>query len=189
MNAQAARERAAEYEERRILRTRELAAERDVRAQRPVVIGAALVLPAGFLARAGLTRSVGSPVLVAEQDRRQKLALEAVATAERLGGRVVAEHPDRVGYDLETSDASGGLELIAVKARPLSSPTLDVTVGEALSALNAGDDYRLALVDFDQGDHPNIRAVRRPFDESLLDRPAARRLDWNALWNQGAPKL
>jgi len=162
LNSGLARKRADELEARLQRRRQELEQERQVSPLPPVVIGGALVVPMGLLARLGVADGPGLHAL--ETARVERLAMDAVMEAERqLGYEPRDVGAQKLGYDVESAVPGGGpLRFIEVKGRVAGADTVTVTKNEILTALNKLDDFILAIVEVDgKADAP--RYVRQPF--------------------------
>jgi len=162
LNSGLARKRADELETRLQKRRQELEQERQVSPLPPVVIGGALVVPMGLLARLGVADGAGLHAL--ETARVERLAMDAVMEAERrLGFEPRDVGAQKLGYDVESSVPGGGpLRFIEVKGRVVGSDTVTVTKNEILTGLNKPDDFILAIVEID-GAARGPRYVRQPF--------------------------
>jgi len=162
LNSGLARKRADELEARLQKRRRELEQERQVSPLPPVVIGGALVVPMGLLARLGVADGPGLHAL--ETARVERLAMDAVMEAERqLGFEPRDVGAQKLGYDVESTVPGGGpLRFIEVKGRVVGSDTVTVTKNEILTGLNKPDDFILAIVEID-GVARGPRYVRQPF--------------------------
>ncbi len=164
MNWLKAQERADGLQARLQKRLQELEQERQLSALPPTVVGGAVIVPQGLLAklRGGTTRE---PDAVARETARvEKIAMDAVITAERgLGFEPRDVSADKCGYDIESRiSATGRLRFIEVKGRVRGADTVTVTKNEILTALNKPDDFILALVTVD-GETGEPRYVREPF--------------------------
>ena len=162
LNSAKARQRADELTARLQTRMAELEQERQISPLPPVVIGGALIVPAGLLARLR-----GEPLpadAVRETKRVERLAMEAVMEAERrLGYEPRDVSADKRGWDIESRvPHTGALRFIEVKGRVRGADTVTVTRNEIIAGLNKPDDFILALVEVD-GDTATPRYVRRPF--------------------------
>lgn len=137
----------------------------------PNVVGAALVVPAGMLARIGnpgilLSHPSGFAASSEARKRVEDLAVQAVIIAERsLGHDPKDVSEDNLGYDIESKDkGTGRLRMIEVKGRVKGVTTVTITRNEIVTALNKPEDFILALVEVD-GDYASYpRYVRRSFD-------------------------
>ena len=173
LNSQKAARRAEELAARLKQRTDELAAERLISAQPPVVIGGALVIPAGLLAK--LT---GRPLLdaysgpgadVLARKAVEKAAMQAVMDIEkRLGFAPRDVSADKCGYDIESAvpDALGkgesSLRFIEVKGRTAGATSINMTFNEIRTALNQPEQFILAIVAVD-GPHTRTIYLKKPF--------------------------
>ncbi|HWP62980.1 MAG TPA: helicase-related protein, partial [Candidatus Binatia bacterium] len=153
LNSARAKARADELAERLEARLRELDAEARLDALPPVVAGAALVLPAGFLARLA-PGAVPPP----DQGPKETAAVEAAAMAAVLAAERAAGFEPRdvsaenLGYDVESRDpATGRLRYIEVKGRVAGATTITVTRNEILCSLNVPDQWYLAIVEVGDG--------------------------------------
>jgi SNF2 family DNA or RNA helicase len=161
LNSGLARKRADELEARLQKRRQELEQERQVSPLPPVVIGGALVVPMGLLARLGVAD--GPALHTLETARVERLAMDAVMEAEqRLGFEPRDVGAQKLGYDVESTVPGGSLRFIEVKGRVVGSDTVTVTKNEILTALNKPDDFILAIVEVD-GTAGEPRYVREPF--------------------------
>ena len=162
LNSALARKRADEMEARLQKRRQELEQERQVSPLPPVVIGGALVVPMGLLARLGVVD--GASMHALETARVERLAMDAVMEAERrLGYEPRDVGAQKLGYDVESSAPGGGpLRFIEVKGRVAGADTVTVTKNEILTGLNKPDDFILAIVEID-GAARGPRYVRQPF--------------------------
>jgi hypothetical protein len=142
----------------------------------PVVLGGALVIPAGLLARKR-GKEPTDPVAAAfaadaaARARIEKAAMNAVRAAEESRGcRVVDVSADKCGWDLTSYPPSvDGKQLeprhIEVKGRVKGATTVTITRNEMMYAFNQGDKFRLAVVligDSDSVEGPHY--IRNPFD-------------------------
>src|SRR5579885_3397144 len=165
LNSAKARQRADDLQARLQKRQEELAQERQLAALPPVVIGGALIVPAGLLARLAGERQQ-EPDLFAEVSARvERLAMEAVLVAERrLGYEARDVSAEKCGYDIESRvPGTGKLRFIEVKGRVVGSDTVTLTKNEILTALNKPEEFILALVEVDGDTTRPPRYVRQPF--------------------------
>ena len=168
LNSQKAERRAEELAARLKQRTDELAAERLISAQPPVVIGGALVIPAGLLAR--LTNAPVPTICIDAAPRRvvELAAMRAVMEAEKAQGHLPRDvSAEKCGYDIESyvpdvGNGLPGLRLIEVKGRAVGADTVTVSRNEILTALNLPEQFILALVDVD-GPHTHTVYLKHPF--------------------------
>ncbi len=164
LNWQKARQRADELAARLDRRLAELQQEKDIVAEPPVIIGGTLVIPIGLLL------GDRTPREVIETHITEQIAMRAVMEIERrLGHDPRDVSRDKLGYDIESRDpASGRLRFIEVKGRRAGADTVTVTRNEILCALNAGEQFILALVEIDGAPESDplacpVRYVRQPF--------------------------
>jgi len=150
------------------LRKKELEAMRDVVSLTPVVTGAALIVPAGLLAR--YQGQTGSDPDAQSRSRMEQLAMQAVMDAEcALGNTVKDVSAEKCGWDItSTPPTQNGrtpeARHIEVKGRAKGSATITVTRNEVCYGLNQKDKFILALVfvDGDQLEGPYY--IRNPFE-------------------------
>lgn len=166
INPARARQRAEDLAERLRRREMELERERDLSSLPPVIVGAALVVPGGALARLRGERTDPPDHATAteEVDRR---AVAAVMGAEVDCGREPEEMPHHnPGYDIRSRTPDGHLLLIEVKGRIAGAETVTVTRNEILQAQNVPKSFVLALVRVspDGAQSDEVRYVRRPFE-------------------------
>ena len=176
LNSQKAERRAEELAARLKQRTDELAAERLISAQPPVVIGGALVIPAGLLAKlTGRPLPDACSGSCADAPARKAVelaAMQAVMDTEKsLGFAPRDVSADKCGYDIESAvpDALGkgepSLRFIEVKGRAAGATNVIVTKNEILTALNQPEQFILALVEVD-GQRTRTTYLKRPFMNS-----------------------
>jgi superfamily II DNA or RNA helicase len=161
-NSGEARKRADDLEERLKRRMRDLDEERNLSPLPPVIIGGALIIPGGLLAKIrGETPAPG--MFARDTDRIEQLAMESVMETERRLGFVPKDVSVNNHYDIESAvPAEGRLRFIEVKGRITGATTVTVTKTEIFTALNKPDDFILALVEVD-GEKTSVRYVRKPF--------------------------
>lgn len=151
LNSQNARRHVDTLTDRLDKRLAELAKERQIAPLPPEIQGAALVVPIGWFAKHGQT-TTPSTGLAEERAEVERLAMEAVMTAERGLGREPRDvSAENRGYDIESRDPkTGDLTFIEVKGRADGADTVTITRNEMLTAFNA-----------EQSDLPYILAVVR----------------------------
>ncbi len=164
INSGKARQRADELAARLQKRLVELDQERRVSPLPPVVLGAALVVPLGLLARLRGDTTAPPPDFAADTKRSELLAMCAVMDTERRLGFIPKDvSAQKLGYDVESSiPNTGKLRFIEVKGRIAGARTVTITSGEIRTALNKPDDFILAIVEID-GEATTARYIRRPF--------------------------
>jgi superfamily II DNA or RNA helicase len=163
LNSAKARQRADELQARLQKRLEELEQERRLAALPPVVVGGALIVPAGLLAR---LKGKQAPDLFARETARvERLAMEAVLAAEqRLGYEPRDVSAEKCGYDIESRvPGTGTLRFLEVKGRVAGSDTVTLTKNEILTALNKPEEFILAVVEVDGDTVRPPRYVRQPF--------------------------
>ncbi len=150
MNSGKARARADELQARLEKRLKELDQERTISPLPPVVMGGALIVPGGLLARLRGIRK-GDPATFAHETKRvEAAAMEAVMAAETALGNMATDVSSRkCGYDIESliREGKGKMRFIEVKGRIAGASSVTITKNEILTALNKPDDYILALVE------------------------------------------
>ena len=164
LNARLAQQRADELAARLARRQEELALERQISATPPILIGGTLVVPVGLLVQAdGPEREQLAHLL--DRQVTEALAMKAVTEAEiGLGNHPTDVSKDNLGYDIESLDPrSGRLRFIEVKGRTAGAATVTITRNEILTAINAAEQFILALVEVANGQAHPPRYVTRPF--------------------------
>ena len=164
INSGKARQRADDLTMRLQRRMEDLQQERRISPLPPNVLGGALIVPAGLLARLGSGSTV--PVHAKETKGVERVAMQAVIAAEQGLGfepRDVAEA--KCGYDVESRHPGGDarLRFIEVKGRVQGADTVTVTKNEILTALNKPEQFILAIVQVDGERATAITYVRNPF--------------------------
>jgi hypothetical protein len=164
LNSQEAARRAEALDARLKRRLAELERESQMTAASPVVLGGAVVVPAGLLAK--LTGR--SEQVVADAIDRLSAAAKAreivMECERRLGNRPIDRELEKLGYDIESRDArTGRLRFIEVKGRRDDAETITVSKNEILYSLNKPDDFILAIVAFNGMKSHRVHYVRRPF--------------------------
>jgi superfamily II DNA or RNA helicase len=212
INSARARARADELEARLRARTEALEQEKQIAALPPALIGAALIVPAGLLARLRGERRAEPDLFARETRRVESAAMAAVMAAERALGHAPRDvHRENLGYDVEciipgpaADDAQDRLRMIEVKGRIRGATTVTVTRNEILTALNKPDGWLLALVEVPPAEDfaeplavgeagepygappgPVVRYVRRPFTREPDFGATSVNYDWQELWSRG----
>lgn len=161
LNAELARRRADELEARLQSRLRELAQEEQISALPAVVVGGALIVPQRLLEK------LGGHATLPDQDMRERidrLAIEAVLAAERnLGNEPRELEHNHPGYDIESKTSSGALRFIEVKGKGSGQDVVTISRSQILTALNAPEQFILAIVPIDGEVSSEPRYVRQPF--------------------------
>ena len=190
MNPDRAQARADDLAARLAARTTELDREEQLAALPPVVVGAALVVPAGLLARLGGQVPEPPPPFALERRVVEQRAVDAVVGAEQaLGYDVTVMPPNNPGFDLRSEGPAGDLRFVEVKGRIAGADAFMVTRNEILHALNVPDAWVLALVEVSpegpSGDR--VRYLRQPFGGTvhLPFNTTATVLSWPDYWNRG----
>lgn len=165
LNSDLARRRADDLQSRLQKRMEELEQERHISAAPPVVLGGALIIPAGLLAKL----QNKAPNLFAKQTKAVEIAgMLAVMEEERkLGFTPKDVSRENLGWDVESQTGDGKLRFIEVKGRIEDADTVTVTKNEILAALNKPDDFILAIVEVifngEQANGNIPRYIKRPF--------------------------
>jgi len=148
INSARARSRADELQARLQKRLEELEKERQISPLPPVVMGGALIVPGGLLARLKGKREHVPGLFARETKRVEQMAMQAVMEIEKsLNYEPRDVSKDNCGYDIESVvPESGKLRFIEVKGRIEDAKTITVTKNEILTALNKPDDFILAIV-------------------------------------------
>jgi hypothetical protein len=190
MNPERAQARADDLAGRLASRLAELEREEQLSALPPVVAGAALVVPAGLVARLRGDAPEPPAPFALERAVVERRAIDAVVAAEEaLGHQVTVMPPSNPGFDLRSETAAGGLRFLEVKGRISGADTFMVTRNEILHALNVPDAWLLALVEVtpEGAAHDRVRYLRRPFGDSvhLPFSTTATMLSWGDYWKRG----
>ncbi len=165
------RKRAEELAARLEARLRKLEAQRNIVSATPVVLGGALVVPAGLMARlCGEPQPTTWSADPEARARIEQLAMDAVTRHEEALGHTVTDvSSDKCGWDITAQPPMQGDVIpdarhIEVKGRAAGADTITVTRNEILTALNQGDKFWLAIVwvgEDDSIDGPHY--IRQPF--------------------------
>jgi superfamily II DNA or RNA helicase len=167
MNSARARQRADELEARLKRRLDVLEAERQLAPLPPVVVGGALIVPAGLMAKLRGQRSQDVTTFALRTKETEEAAISAVLATERsLGRDPVAMPPNNKGYDIESKASDGALYFVEVKGRVEGAETVTITRSEIGVGRNKPDQFILALVEVPTSGAPTVRYCRRPFDRS-----------------------
>lgn len=167
LNSQEARRRADELQARLRKRMERLDLEEQIRAKPPVVIAGAVVIPAGLLREVGGGTGATAVTAVDTQIAAARARAIVMDIERSLGYHPIDVEFERRGYDVESSDPSGGrLRMLEVKGRVSGAPTITVTKNEILTALNRGEQYILAIVEFLDDTQHRVHYLPNPFDRS-----------------------
>ena len=164
LNSGEARRRADALQARLQQRLRELQLEAQLAPLPPLVLGGVLVVPQGLLATIRGERP-DPPNQVRDTRKSAARARAIIMDTERaLGFEPADRETEHLGYDIESRvPGTGRLRFIEVKGRVRDADTITVTRNEVLYSLNKPDDYRLAIVEFLDGDSHRVHYVRHPF--------------------------
>lgn len=189
MNSGRARQRANDLEARLKGRMGELEKEAQLSALPPTVAGGALIIPRGLLERLRGERRDEPATYAKETERVERLAVDAVLTAERALGRDPTEMPrNNKGYDIKSRvNELGELLFIEVKGRVSGAKEFTITKSEILTSLNKPNHFVLALVEVREDDSTEVRYARKPFkgsEEIYFDMTSAN-YDWGELFGRG----
>jgi len=148
INSAKARARADDLQARLQNRLDELTKEQQLSPLPPVVMGGALVVPGGLMARLKGKREEVPDIFARETKRVEKMAMDAVIEVEKSLNFIPRDvTQDNCGYDIESSiPDSGKLRFIEVKGRFQGAKTVTISKNEILTAFNKPDDFILALV-------------------------------------------
>ena len=190
MNPDRAQARADDLAGRLAARMAELDREEQLGALPPVVVGAALVVPAGLLARLGGQSAEPPAAFALERRLVEQRAVDAVVAAEEaLAYDVTVMPPNNPGFDLRSEGPGGDLRFVEVKGRVTGADQFMVTRNEILHALNVPDAWVLAMVEVspDGPDGDCVRYLRRPFGDTvhLPFDTTATVLSWPDYWTRG----
>jgi superfamily II DNA or RNA helicase len=165
LNSEKARQRADELQARLQKRMEELEQERQLSALPPVVIGGALVIPAGLLARLKGEPAPTLDALAQERQRVERAAMAAVMRHEQALGFIPRDvSAEKCGYDVESLvPGTGKLRFIEVKGRATGAETVTLTKNEILTALNKPEEFILAIVAVDGETADTPRYLVQPF--------------------------
>lgn len=166
-------------------------AQRTMAALPPVLVGRALVVPSGLLARLGGERTQDPSTLARETERVDRAAVAAVLAQERALGRRPREMAhNNPGYDVLSRDPiTDELVFIAVKGRAVGGDTVTVSKNHVLTALNKPEAFILALVAVAADDSTDLRYLASPFrgDQDTLFDITSVTFDWAGLWDRAEP--
>ncbi len=194
LNSGRARQRADELQGRLGRRLEELEREKQLSPLPPNLVGGALVVPAGLVARLRGERSIDPASFARETDRVDRAAVAAVLASEKALGRSARPMAhNNPGYDVRSRDPiTDELFFIEVKGRAVGADTVTVSKNQVLTALNKPDAFILALVAVGADDSTELRYLQRPFrgDQDALFGVTSVTFAWSELWERGeVPRL
>ncbi|MCS6267988.1 MAG: DUF3883 domain-containing protein [Vampirovibrio sp.] len=171
-------------------RTKELNAMRHVVSATPIIVGGALIIPAGFLAKQ--QGKPAPPVDVLARLRVEQLAMQAVLLAEEALGHTVTDvSADKVGWDITSRPGrqclpDGRMVLplerhIEVKGRQKDGSIITVSRNEILYGLNQKEKFILALVLVDGDTTEGPFYIHQPFSKEPEDFAASVNLELDEL--------
>ena len=164
LNSGEARRRADTLQARLQQRLRELQLEAQLAPLPPVVLGGVLVVPQGLLATIRGERPAPPDHVRDTQESAARARAIIMDTERTLGFEPTDRETEHLGYDIESRvPGTGKLRFIEVKGRVHDADTITVTRNEILYSLNKPDDYRLAIVEFLDGDSHRVHYLRQPF--------------------------
>lgn len=166
------RKRADELAARLAARERDIEAQRHIVSATPVVLGGALVIPVGLLAKLrGKPLPASFTADAAARIEIERRAMDAVIAAEEARGCVVTDvSVEKCGWDVTAQPpvVDGILpeaRHIEVKGRAKGADVVTVTRNEVCTALNQGDKFWLAIVLVDGDSIEGPHYVHRPFTQ------------------------
>lgn len=187
INSTMARQKADELEARLQNRLERLERERQLSPAPPNVIGGALIVPQGLIDQINNVPEEDRHLSVAERDRIDKLAVEAVLRAERQLGRQPREMAhNNEGYDIESMDPNepGRLRFIEVKGKALGKSTVTVSATQIRYCCNQPANWILAIVQIDGDSVRQPRYLYGPFEQAPGFAEVGRNLSLDSLFSQ-----
>lgn len=154
----------------------------------PRILTAALVLPVTAVQD---DLPSDAPIHAVETKQVERRGVEMVLRTERELGRAPTEQAfNNPGYDILSELPDGATIRIEVKARLAGAEDFHITHNEVITAKNAADAYRLALVRVDPAglEHDEVRYLDRPFTGIELGGGAdvtSLRCSWAKYWAKG----
>lgn len=167
LNSINAERKADDLNERLGKRMAQLALEKQLSPIPPRIIGGALVVPVGALAK-----QESAPGTFSQGDKRaiELAGMKAVMAIEHSLGYIPSDiSAEKRGYDIESKipeekrDDGPILRMIEVKGRAAGATTVTVSKNEILCALNNPDGFILAIVEVD-GQKTKTLYIQKPFD-------------------------
>jgi superfamily II DNA or RNA helicase len=184
--------RAEDLEQRRTERLRRLDAQASLQVRPPLVAGAAAVVPATMVRRAGGDAEPESQPLTHAKDTREvdRRAVDAALGAERGLDRLPKEMPhNNPGFDITSLGADGHVVHLEVKGRIEGAEDFFVTYNEVLFGKNAAPGYRLVLVKVSPrgASYDEVRYVADPFATTELGSFESTGIvgSWAKTWSAG----
>jgi len=185
MQPENALRKSEELQERLDRRKRELQIMRDVISIPPKIVGRALVVPNGLLAKLS-----GKQIFSLDSQQRkhiEKVAIDAVVAKEQSLGHKVKDVSDKnCGWDLTSIDTNGKHRHIEVKGRAEGQTTITVTANEIITALNQGNKFILAIVIVDGERYEGPHYIRQPFTKEPDFAERSKNLSLNELLRQAS---
>lgn len=152
------RRRAEELAARLHARERELESMRHIVSATPVIVGGALVVPSGLIARLRGEPPAPFSIDAAARKEVELRAMAAVIAAEQARGHIVKDvSAEKCGWDITAwpptvNDRLPEPRHIEVKGRAKGQDSIVITRNEILTALNQADKFVLAIVLVDGDD-------------------------------------
>ena len=146
-------------------RLKELAEESELRNEPPMLLGATLVIPAGYLKKMDGTWTQEFASNAEARKRIEMIGMQEVTKVEESLGYIVNDiSKENKGWDLESvHKEEGNIRLIEVKGRVKGAPTITVTRNEILAGKNNPDNFILAIVEVD-GASSVVRYLKKVFE-------------------------
>ena len=161
LDAQNFYKKADDLEVRFKKRLEEISFERKISAAAPVIIGGALIVPKGYFdSKTPNTFSIN----VGARTEIEKIAMNAVIEIEKSLGNLPTDCSlKKCGYDIESvSPNENFVRFIEVKGRNADATNLTFTKNEVITALNAPENFILAIVQID-GNNAKVTYLKKPF--------------------------
>ena len=179
---------ARELQARLGVRTALLDEEARLYARPPAVVGAAIIIPAGFLS------ALKVPAAARDTAGVERRAVDAALAAEHALGRTPLEMShNNPGFDIRSTTSDGQTIFVEVKGRIEGAEDFFVTYNEVLFGKNAATGYRLVLVRVSTigPELDELRYLENPFQDTELGSFAATgvRGDFDMMWKQGSDPL
>ena len=147
LNSALARRRADDLQARLQNRMKQLAQERRLSPQPPFLIGGALVIPAGLIAKLKGEEERETALFGENRKEVELAAMQAVMNYERsLGYSPEDVSVKKLPWDIESYVGDGTLRFIEVKGRIHTATTVTISKNEILTGLNKPEEFILAIV-------------------------------------------